>query len=76
MTEVTIVGNPIVNGTVDYYTDCEIPIPNELTHLALSGDTDDWDLMCSRLPEHGLMNPIGKVMIEYLLVDEERRVFH
>lgn len=76
MTEVTIVGNLIVNGAVDHCTDCEIPVPNELTHLALSGDTDDWDRLCSRLPEYGLMNPIGKVMIQYLLVDEEQRTFH
>ena len=74
--KVRICGNPIIDGKVSYGADIEIPVPSDLVDLALSKSGDDWDLMCSKLPDYGFMNPIGKIMISHLLVNGQRRIFH
>ena len=76
MDKVIICGNPIIDGVVRYGAGIEIPVPNDLVDLALSKSGDDWDLMCSQLPNYGFMNPIGKIMISHLLVNGEWRIFH
>ena len=76
MKNVKIVGNPIIKGKVRDDAEIIIPVPSELSELALSHDTDDWDNMCMQLPNFGLMNPIGKMNINHLLVDGKERVFH
>jgi len=76
MDKVIICGNPIYNGEVRYGADIEIPVPNDLVPLALSNEGVDWDLMCSKLPSYGFMNPIGKIMISHLIVNGQRRIFH
>ena len=75
MDKIKICGNPIYNGKVNYGADIVIPVPSDLVPLVLSNNGDDWDLMCSKLPSYGFMNPIGKVMISHLLVNAQRRKF-
>ena len=75
MKKVKIKGFPIYNGVVNDGAVIEIPIPDVLSELAL-GDGDDWDLMCSKLTEHGFMNPIGKMHIEKISIDGEWKEFH
>lgn len=76
MKEVRIKGFPIIKGQVRNDAIIEIPIPADLHELALSGDGDDWDLMCKRLPAHGFANPIGRMSIEEIKIDGEWRDFH
>jgi len=76
MKNVKIVGNPIVNGKVSDLAVLTLPVPPSLTKLALSHDADDWDSMCKQLPNFGIMNPIGNMNINHLLVDGKERVFH
>ena len=45
MKNVKIVGNPIIKGKVRDDAEIVIPVPNELSELALSHDADDWDNM-------------------------------
>ena len=78
MKKVRIKGFPIIDGQVKDGAIIDIPIPSILNDLALSKDGDDWDLMCSKLPSHGFMNPIGKMSISHISVDGGKswRVFH
>jgi len=76
--EIRIKGFRILEGVPSEDWDkfpIEFSIPAELSELAL-GDGDDWDLMCSKLPEHGLINPIGKMMINSIRINNEWRDFH
>tara|TARA_B100000579_G_C22613973_1_gene748597 strand:- start:366 stop:593 length:228 start_codon:yes stop_codon:yes gene_type:complete len=75
MKKVRIKGFPIYNGVVREDAIIEIPIPDAISELAL-GDGDDWDLMCSKLPEYGFMNPIGKMSVEKIYIDGEWKDFH
>ena len=76
MKNVKIVGNPIIRGKVRDDAEIVIPVPSELSDLALSHDADDWDNMCEQLPNFGFMNPIGNMNISHLIVDGKERVFH
>tara|TARA_B100000902_G_C27253471_1_gene886544 strand:- start:1058 stop:1297 length:240 start_codon:yes stop_codon:yes gene_type:complete len=79
MKKVSIKGFPIYNGVVNDGAIIEIPIPADLVELALDKSQDEgakWDLMCSKLPEYGFMNPIGKMSIEKISIDGEWKDFH
>ena len=76
---VVIKGNPIIRGEVRDGAILEIPVPAELQELALANCQDagaKWDLMCKRLPSFGFMNPIGKMSINYLVIDGVEKRFH
>ena len=76
--KVVIKGNPIIKGIVREDAEIQIPVPAELQDLALQykGDGVAWDQMCKRLPSFGFMNPIGKMSINYLVIDGVEKVFH
>ena len=78
MKKVRIKGFPVIDGQVKDGAIIDLPIPSVLNDLALSGDGDDWDLMCKRLPSYGFMNPIGKMAISHISIDNGKnwRVFH
>ena len=77
--------NDLVNGLIcsnvgsPIWDDVIIALNSKEMQLALDKSdkqNDSWDLMCKSLVGRGLVDPRGKVFIDYIVVNGLAKVFH